>query len=323
MDAPQSLVVGMATFRRPDLLAGLLPRLIEQIDQAQAAKEAPAETRIVVVDNDPGGSARETVGAIGDPRVHYAIEPTPGISSARNRVLDEAGDAEVLVLLDDDETPHEEWLVHLLRARRVHRADAVSGPVRAVFEGDSDPWVAASGVYRVPLRTGTPTGTLLRRAATNNLLLDLRTVRRLGLRFDLRFGLSGGEDSLFTGQLTGAGGRLVWCAEALVDDIVPAARNTRGFQLERRFAQSATTVKVDRELSGGTARLRGGARWAVIGTGQLVKGAALALSGRARGDVIRTAQGEGRVASGLGVLAGVVGLSASPYARGRRRPRRA
>lgn len=315
-------MVGLATFRRPALLAGLLPRLIEQIDQVLVRPDGPAEARIVVVDNDPEGSAREAAAGAGDARIQYAIEPTPGISSARNRVLDEAGSADLLILLDDDETPHENWLATLLQARQTHRADAVSGPVRAVFEGEEDPWVAASGVYRVPLRTGTPTGTVLRRAATNNLLLDLRTVRRLGLRFDPRFGLSGGEDSLFTGQLTAAGGRLIWCAEALVDDIVPAARNTRGFQLERRFAQSATTVKVDRELAGGASRLRRGARWTVIGAAQFAKGVALTLIGRVRGDLVRTAQGEGRVAGGLGVLAGVLGISSSPYAKARRRPRR-
>lgn len=311
-------MVGLATFRRPALLTELLPRLIEQIDQVMALPEGPSEAWIVVVDNDPEGSAQEAAAGVGDPRIQYAIEPTPGISSARNRVLDEAGSADVLILLDDDETPREGWLATLLQARRTHRADAVSGPVRAVFEGEEDPWVAASGAYRVPLRTGAPTGTALPRAATNNLLLDLRTVRRLGLRFDSRFGLSGGEDSLFTGQLTAAGGRLIWCAEALVDDIVPAARNTRGFQLERRFAQSATTVKVDRELARGASSLRRGARWALVGAAQLAKGVVLALSGRLRGDIAHTAQGEGRIAGGLGVLAGVLGISSSPYAKARR-----
>ncbi|HLR44837.1 MAG TPA: glycosyltransferase [Brevibacterium sp.] len=316
---PQSIVVGMATFRRPELLGSLLPQVLAQIEHLCEEWSHPLQTGVVVVDNDPAGSARETVLAIGDDRIRYAIETEPGISSARNRVLREAGDADLLVLLDDDETPHESWLLHLVNAHREHGADAVSGPVRAVFDGPEDAWVAASGTYLEPLRTGTRTGTVLRRAATNNLLLDLRTVRAMGLRFDPRFGLSGGEDSLFTGQLTGAGGRLVWCAEALVDDIVPAARNTRGFQLHRRFAQSATTVRVETMLAEGAgARLRLGVRWLVIGAGQLLKGAAQILTGRLIRSLPRTALGERRVASGLGVLAGSLGLSAKPYARARR-----
>lgn len=319
---PQSVVVGMATFRRPDLLAALLPRLLEQIEQVRASTEAalsPPELRIVVVDNDPEGSAGEVVASVRDERIHYALEPIPGISAARNRVMDEAGDADVLVLLDDDETPHEGWLLSLLVAQREHDADAVSGPVRAVFEGEEDPWVAASGAYIEPLREGVPTGTVLPRAATNNLLLDLRTVRGLGLRFEPRLGLTGGEDSLFTGQLTRGGGRIVWCAEALVDDIVPATRNNRRFHLERRFAQSSTTVRVDQLLAEGPAdRLRRSARWMIIGGGQLAKGALQSLVARTRRDLRATAGGERRIASGLGVLAGTLGLAASPYARPRR-----
>src|SRR5699024_885095 len=140
-----------------------------------------------------------------------------------------------------------------------------------------------------------------------------------GLRFDPRFGLSGGEDSLFTGHVAGDGGRLEWYAEALVGDIGPAARNTRGLQLHRRFAQSATRVRgesIVAERAG--RRLRLGVRSWVIGVGQLLKGAAPILTGRLIRSLPRTALGERRVASGLGVLAGSLGLSAKPYARARR-----
>lgn len=320
MREPQNIVVGLATFRRPELLAGLLPRLLEQIEQAAAALPERTELGIVVVDNDPAGSAREVVEAAGDPRVRYALESVPGISSARNRVLDEAHDADVLVFLDDDETPHPGWLAHLLRTHREHDADAVSGPVHAVFEGGADPWVAAGEYYLGQRREGFPTGTVLRRAATNNLLLDMAAVRRAGLRFDERFGMSGGEDSLFTGQLTAAGGRIVLCAEAVVDDLVPRERNTRSFNLARRRAQAATHVRVDQELASSRGeRARNAARWLVTGSGQLAKGGVLAVLGRATGDLRLRAQGESRVASGLGVLGGCVGVVSSPYARTRAR----
>ncbi|MGP9745375.1 glycosyltransferase family 2 protein [Brachybacterium sp. AOP29-B2-41] len=316
MRTPQSVVVGMATFRRPELLAALLPRLLEQIEQVQSALDAAPEIRIVVVDNDPAGSARDAATALGDQQIHYVVEPAPGISSARNRVLDEAAGADVLVFLDDDETPHAGWLLHLLATHRDYDADAVSGPVHAVFEGPEDPWVAASGAYLEPLREGTPTGTVLRRAATNNLLLDLRTARKMGLRFDPRLGLTGGEDSLLTGQLTRAGGKIVWCAEATVDDLVPAERNTRAFHLRRRRAQSATTVTVERMLEPGHgARVRNTLRWAIVGSGQIVKGAAQTGWGAARKDVRARARGERRVASGLGVLGGTLGVLSRPYAR--------
>lgn len=316
MSAPQSVVVGMATFRRPELLAALLPRLLEQIEHVRSVLDPAPECRIVVVDNDPEGSACDAAAALEDSRIHYVVEPAPGISSARNRVLDEAAGADVLVFLDDDETPHEGWLGHLLTVHRDYAADAVSGPVHAVFDGPTDPWVAASGTYVEPLREGTPTGTVLPRAATNNLLLDLRTVRRLGLRFDSRLGLTGGEDSLFTGQLTQGGGTIVWCADAAVDDLVPAERNTRVFHLRRRRAQSATTVMVERMLERGSgARLGASLRWVVVGSGQIVKGIGQSGWGMARKDLRVRARGERRVASGIGVLGGTLGVLSRPYSR--------
>lgn len=319
MRSPTSVVVGMATFRRPELLAALLPEVLAQIEHAEATAELPSQYRVVVVDNDPEESARDAVESVGDPRIRYAPEPRPGISSARNRLLDEADGADVLVLLDDDETPHAGWLVHLLTTYVEHDADAVSGPVHAVFEGGEDPWVAAGGYYLGQRREGVPTGTVLRRAATNNLLLDMGRVRELGLRFDERFGLTGGEDSLFTGQLTAAGGRIVYCAEAVVDDLVPRARNTRSFNLARRRAQAATHVRVEQNLATSRRdRASNGARWVVIGSGQIVKGVVLALAGRVTGDLRRRAQGESRVASGLGVLGGCVGIVSAPYARQRK-----
>ena len=316
MTGPQSVVVGMATYRRPDLLADLLPRIIEQIEHAAAALEPAPEFRVVVVDNDPDASAEQAAGVTGDPRIRYVVEPEPGISSARNRILDEAHDGEVLVMLDDDETPHPGWLLHLLTTYVAHEADAVSGPVHAVFENGEDPWVIASGSYDAQRRAGMRTGTIRARAATNNLLLDMRRIGELGLRFHPGLGTSGGEDSLLTGQLTAAGGRIVWCAEAIVDDLVPAARNTRRFNLSRRFAQSSTTVRVDQMLtSPWQARVMARLRWLVIGLGQLVKGIVLVVLGRLTGNLSRRAKGEGRIAGGAGVLAGCFGVTAQPYSR--------
>jgi len=310
------VVVAMATFRRPRLLADLLPQLIAQLDDVSTSATSPAACRIVVVDNDPDASADAVVTAVGDSRIHYVVERQPGISSARNRILDEARDSDVLVLLDDDETPRPGWLRHLLQTYVAEHADAVSGPVHAVFEGGEDPWIAASGSYLEQRRTGLPTGTVLRRAATNNLLLDMARVRELGLRFDTRLGLTGGEDSLFTGELTRAGGRIVWCAEAVVDDIVPTGRNNRRFSLARRFAQSSTNVRVDQMLAGSRRdRVQGCLRWLVVGAGQIAKGAPAAVIGRATENLHVRARGERKVASGLGVLAGCVGLTSTPYAR--------
>src|SRR5829696_2372932 len=97
-------VVAVLTYRRVELLSGLLADLV-----AQAATITPAAT-VLVVDNDPEGSAADVVLGWAERGVRYVHEPRPGISAARNRALTEAADADALVFFDDDEHPCPGWL---------------------------------------------------------------------------------------------------------------------------------------------------------------------------------------------------------------------
>ncbi|CAJ0557430.1 unnamed protein product, partial [Mesorhabditis spiculigera] len=140
----------------------------------------------------------------------------PGIAAARNRALAESVDVDLLVFIDDDERPTSDWLTALLETRIRTGAGGVVGPVVSAFAAPLDPWIADGGFFD---RRRLPTGTEVRVAATNNLLLDLRLVRSISLQFDERFSASGGSDSLFTRRYTGAGFTLVWCDEAVVTDV--------------------------------------------------------------------------------------------------------
>lgn len=313
---PTSLVVAMATFHREDVLPGLLPRLLAQGPAAVAATDHPLEYRVLVVDNDPAGGAREAVASIGDPRLHYVVEPRPGVTNARNRALAEAADADLLAFIDDDEIPHDDWLAQLLATFLAHSPDAVAGPVYPVFDGPIDPWTRAAGLYEQAHRVNLRTGAVIPRAGTGNLLLDLRTVRRLGLTFDERFGLSGGEDSMFTGQLTQSGGRIVWCADAIADHRVPPDRVDRAHSLQRRRSLANSGVRVNIALAQpGMPRVREGLRWGVTCAGSLAKGSVQALAGRLRGSDAQRAEGEIRAMGGLGGLGGLLRVTASPYGR--------
>ncbi len=79
------------------------------------------------------------------------------------------------------------------------------------YAAEPDPWIKAGRFFD---RRRLPSGTQIEVAATNNLLLDLRQVRAFGLRFDEALGLSGGSDTLFTRELHGRGGVLVWCGRS-------------------------------------------------------------------------------------------------------------
>lgn len=316
MRRPSRVAVAMATYKRQDNLRILVPAILEQVDAAAPELQLDCEWTVIVVDNDPAASGRAAANPLGDPRVRYSVEPRPGVASARNAVLRAADDCDVLIFIDDDELPQPGWLTNLVRTHLVHDADVVSGPVTLVFEGPVDPWLEAIDSHLRLHRSHLRTGDTITRAATNNLLLDLAKVRELGLRFDERFGLTGGEDSFFTGQLHQGGARMVWCAEAVVDDLVPAERANREYNLKRRYSLSNAGARVDIMLTEpGLQRL--GVRLVCFarGTAQIVKGSAMTLVGRIGGSLRQQAHGERYVMGGLGAIAAGAGVAAAPYLR--------
>jgi glycosyltransferase involved in cell wall biosynthesis len=308
------VLVAVLTYRRPDDLAAVLPLLREQA----AALDPPG--RVLVVDNDPDAGARGLVeGAGGD--VTYAHEPTPGIAAARNRALDETGDADVVVFIDDDERPVGDWLALLLATYHVDRPTGVVGPVVSEFSSALEPWVEAGRFFD---RRRLPTGTVVEIAATNNLLLDLAQLRALDLRFDERFGLSGGSDMLITRQLTARGGRLVWCDEAVVTDVVPAERLTREWVLRRAYRSGNTTARTSLVVARGPAdRVRVRARLVAEGSVRLAGGAARLAVGTVTGSLSQRVRGRRTWARGAGMLAGVTGAVYVEYSRDGRRHVRA
>lgn len=300
------VVVAVLTYRRPDDLAAVLPELVRQADDL----DLPA--RVLVVDNDPQASAEESVRSVW-PQVKYVHEPQPGIAAARNRALDEAAGDDVLVFVDDDERPVEKWLRLLVDQWLELDCAAVVGPVVSEFAVAPSAWVAAGRFFD---RRRLPTGTVVDVAATNNLLLDLAQVRRLGLRFDERFGLSGGSDTLFTRQLHQGGGVMVWCDEALVVDVVPANRVDRRWVLTRAFRSGNGGTRTSLELSrGAAARARVRARAVLHGAVRVVGGAGRALMGLLIRDLGHQARGVRTLARGAGMVSGCWGYHYSEYKR--------
>jgi succinoglycan biosynthesis protein ExoM len=307
---PLTVTIGVLTFRRPADLAALLPLLAEQ---AGAAEAAGYRVEVLVVDNDPEGSGRPVVAQARLPLVRYVLEPEPGIAAARNRVLAEVRDRDVLVFIDDDERPHGDWLGPLLRTQRRTGAVAVAGAVVSAFSGPVDPWLAEGGFF---LRRRLPTGTTIDVAATNNLLLDLRQLRPTGLRFDAGFGTSGGEDTLFTRSLSARGLSLVWCDEAVVTDVVPVDRATRSWVLRRAFSSGNSVSRVGLALAGSPVdRLR--VRLGATGRGlpRLAGGLGRWALGAVTGSVRHRARGLRTAARGAGMLAGAAGHVYQEYSR--------
>ncbi|SDQ68262.1 glycosyltransferase family 2 protein [Quadrisphaera sp. DSM 44207] len=303
-----TVVVAVLTYRRPELLARAVPVLLEQ------AAASPEPARVLVVDNDPAGSARPVVERWVGAGLAYAHEPRPGIAAARNRALDEAGDAEAIVFIDDDEVPREDWLARLVRAWRAWGCTAVAGPAVSAPELPLDPWVRESRMFE---RRRRPTGTALRGAATNNLLLDLRRLRALGVRFDDAFGLTGGSDTMLTHDLVARGEPLRWCDEAQVVASVPAVRATRRYVLRRNLRTGTTWSRVEVKLARGPVRVLRRAELVARGVLRVARGLAAAVRGRLGRSLGHRARGECDVASGVGMVLGALGYGYVEYARPR------
>jgi succinoglycan biosynthesis protein ExoM len=306
------VTVAMLTYRRPGELRRALDAVASHVRDVAADPGLDVTADLLVVDNDPAGSARDVVAAAGAAR--YLHEPTPGIASARNAALAGAAGAHLLVFIDDDEVPEPGWLANLLRVWRRTGAAAVVGRVVSTFEVEPDAWVAGGGFF---VRRTLPTGSPVTTAATNNLLLDLRVVRALDLWFDPSLGRSGGEDTLFSRTLARSGARLVWCDEAVVVDVVPADRVTRAFVRGRAWAHGCTSVRIDLRIAAGPAeRAAVRARAAAAGAARLAGGAVGWAGGAVRRRVDQRARATRTALRGLGMLTGAAGLVVEEYADG-------
>ena len=306
-----TVTIGVPTFRRPGGLPALVSEILRQADELEGEDTHTVE--VVVVDNDPLGSARGAVEAISDARVRYAIEPAPGISAARNKIMDEAARSRVLLMIDDDERPEPGWLAAMLGTRRATGAAVVAGRVVAEYEGHLDEWLDAGRFF---VRRDMPTGSPIEAAAAGNLLLDMEQVRMTGVRFDQRLGLTGGEDTLFTMELRRKGCRMVWCSESVIIDVVPAARMTPSWVLKRALSHGNSFVAVRLILADGTIeRFRIRVAAVAGGVARIGIGAARWAFGVLARSVTHQARGARLGFRGAGLVAGAAGHSYQEYGR--------
>lgn len=304
--------VGILTYKRPAELARALPNVLSHVRSLE--RDNPdVNVDVLVVDNDPAASAEATVRGFHEAKLSYVCEPTPGIAAARNRVLDECVDAGLLVYIDDDERPEDLWLQPLLDTWRDSGAAAVMGRVVSEFESTPDPWVAAGTFFQ---RQRMPTGTRIPVAATGNLLLDLSQVRQSGVRFNEKFGLTGGEDSLFTRELIRQGHEIVWCDESVATDFVPTERLQRAWVLKRAWSHGNTATLVELQLAR-SSPVKAWVRIRAVGRGsaRVVFGMARHTAGQLTGSLRHQARGFRTLYRGAGMLAGGFGHVYVEYAR--------
>jgi len=254
-----------------------------------------------VVDNDGLASAEETCHTASIPwPLIYIVEPTRGISHARNRAVTEAGTVDFIAFIDDDETPSADWLDELLWARAEFAADIVSGPVFPRYAAEIARWVKDGGFFQA--RTAA-TGTQRNTCACNNVLLATCVFRNVK-KFNDAFALSGAEDTDFFLRARQAGCKIVWSREAHVSELISPERANTAWLLRREYQTGNGWVfceeGVDRSLRTWMFRFGRACGHVIIGATKAI--VALLMFDKAA--VVRSLQ---RVSLGTGMLTALGG----------------
>jgi len=264
----RDVAIIVPTLRRPESLDRAVRSLFAQ-EGVQGRVAA-----IVVVDNDPAGSAAGIARSLGEEApwpLIYRHAPTPGVATARNAGL-AATDASLIAFLDDDEVASPQWLDALLRARDSTGADVIFGPI-AGRAPDAAPWLRPY-LERFFGRTGpAATGPLDAPFGCGNSLMVRATALPGAEPFSPAADQTGGEDDILFAALTRRGGRCGWAADAWVEEFAPAHRATLRYALARAFAYGQGPSQTAAAARDWPAVLR----WMTIGAGQAVVWGALAV----------------------------------------------
>ena len=251
------LAVCICTYRRP----AVLERLLVQIGVCAADAASVAEVVVVVVDDDPDGSAHDVATAAAPlfgGRLTYRATASGNVATARNAAL-ELGmqHAELLATIDDDCWPVDGWLRSLVEVQSRTGADVVAGQCDTRVPAGSPRWLTAAPFVDAPSADadGAPTDI----AYLKNLLLTRDVLERLDLRFDERFGVAGGEDAMFFSAGRAAGWHCVAASRAIVWEELTEDRATYRWQLRRRLWYGNTEAITSIE-SGEASRRRIAAR---------------------------------------------------------------
>lgn len=230
--------VVIPTYKRPDGLSRAIESVLAQSDVDWDTAE------LLVVDNDPDCSARDTVARFGNAcvTVRYVSEPNPGVANARNKAVRSVR-GRLMAFLDDDQTAPPQWLSRILANFETYGAPVTFGPVETALPASDLPH--SEYLNRFFSRIGPAESCLSRDYwGCGNSLFDLGQMPDDGELFDVKGNETGGEDDFLFTRLQADGAMFGWAADASVFEHVPANRANLKYTLRRTFAygQSPTTL---------------------------------------------------------------------------------
>ncbi len=230
--------VCIATYKRPHLLEKLLQSITEQ------SIINSIYLRIIIIDNDPEQSADNIVKSFFDKKDFvyiYDVQPEKNISLTRNKALDYTN-AEYIAFIDDDEWADPTWLESLLTTSQQFNADCVFGPVTPIFATTEPDWIIKGGFFIQNINA--ITGTNVQMGSTNNVLIKATPQIKNLLKFNLVYGLTGGEDTELFHRLYFNDAKLIWCNEANVYEFIPKDRMTLDWLIKRSLREGQVFSKI-------------------------------------------------------------------------------
>ena len=257
--------------------------------ESLGALELPqgVEIEVIVVDNDPSGSAAELVERL-DPSVsgHHALrllrDPRhKNVAHVRNTAV-EAARGTWVAFIDDDEVADKSWLAAYWALAREGPYDGWFGPVLPRLERNVTPWLDLETFYSRPRHS---TGTPITAADTRTANAFVRRERLLEQPFDPDFGLVSEltEDYEVFSRMIDRGARFAWCDEAIVVETIPPERHTLRWLVGRSYWSSLMMARVTAAMaprrSPGMKLLLGVAR-TLFGAGLVLVAAPTALRSR-------------------------------------------
>ena len=234
------LVAVLTTGSRSSTFEQCLLSIIEQ------KLDSNIELSILVVENNVehsqlvGGSLSKFSNE-SDVKIIHALETKKGIPYARNNALTFATkkNYDYLAFIDDDAFAQQNWLQSL--CSKVNGFDVVAGPQKAIFPANTAKYFHLASLYH---ERKVNEGVVVKWAATNNILIDVNTMKKFNLKFNESL-IHGGEDKELFLRLTAFGGKIIWVQSAIVQEHIVYERLTTKWALRRCFRMGATGFKIE------------------------------------------------------------------------------
>jgi succinoglycan biosynthesis protein ExoM len=242
--AQPRLSICICTYKRPEGLVLTLSSI------AAMAVPENLSVEIIVVDNDPAGTAASVIesGQIPDSwTIRKFVESKAGVGYARNRCIQEAS-GEWIAFVDDDEIVSHGWLTALWGQAAKSAADGVFGPVAALLPNSLPVWHRGSGFFE---RRHGSSGQKMewKNCASGNVLIKRSLLLACG-GFSTEFARTGAEDTDMFRRCADAGAKLVWCQEALIEESIHPNRLTRRWAWLRSYIGGQNYARLIRRHDG-------------------------------------------------------------------------